>query len=143
MGQRANYRESLQFLFKNYINYINYLKYNKIEFSVIYARSIKGELVRINVAETRTIFSYIMYGEHKSLSVRSILRQEYLSSMTICATNKFELCKTYVASKTILYFSVTALLTNWNFKDPLGNEGLERPRKSRCFGDNNRSAQIL
>lgn len=36
-----------------------------------------------------------------------------------------------------------ALLTNWNLKDPLGNEGLERPRKSRRFGDNNRRAQIL
>lgn len=59
------------------------------------------------------------------------------------AINKFELCKIYAATKTILYFSAIALFSNWNFKDPLGNEGLERPRKSRRFGDNNRSAQIL
>jgi len=35
------------------------------------------------------------------------------------------------------------LLTNWNFKDPLENEGLKCPRKSKRFGDNNRIAQIL
>lgn len=60
------------------------------------------------------------------------------------AINKLKLCKIYAATtKTILYFSAIVLFSNWNFKDPLGNEGLERPRKSRRFGDNNRSAQIL